>query len=65
MHMPCWMQNSTTMWLLGCVSGLNNRRTYMLAPHCDQILESKFPNNAPKGATEVFTYKVMLFTVAW
>ena len=26
--MPCWMQNSTSRWLHGCVSSLNNRRQW-------------------------------------
>ena len=27
-HMPCWMQNSTSRWLCSCVSSFNNRRLW-------------------------------------
>ena len=32
-HMPHWMQTSTTRWLCGCVSSFNSRSLWLNAVH--------------------------------
>ena len=63
-HMPRWMQNSTSRWLRGCVSSFNNRHRMLfhISDHYEQDeINEKKVHGSVKGTFTIDTVRCRIF----